>query len=90
MRQVGVLYPSPLQAVVPVELACADNITCHLREDRRHIQDQDVFLIKEHSNLPLNFEIAATDEMIKIAQKLNPHAVTLVPEKDKNSQPKEV
>ncbi len=77
----GTFYPSPLQAVVPVELAGADNITCHLREDRRHIQDRDVFLIKEQSNLPLNFEMAATYEMIALALKLKPHSVTLVPEK---------
>ena len=77
----GTKYPSPVQAVLLAELAGADNITCHLREDRRHIQDQDVFFIKDQSNLPLNFEMAATDEMVKIAFKLKPESVTLVPEK---------
>ena len=70
-----------MHAVSYLELAGADNITCHLREDRRHIQDNDVFYLKEQTNLPLNFEMAATEEMVAIALKLNPLAVTLVPEK---------
>ena len=63
------------------EMGGADNITCHLREDRRHIKDKDVELLKETINIPLNFEMAITDEMIAIAKKIRPHAVTLVPEK---------
>lgn len=74
-------YPSPTKAILLAELAGADNITCHLREDRRHIQDHDVFTIQQLSHLPLNFEMAATEEMLKIALKLRPHSITLVPEK---------
>lgn len=77
----GETYPSPVQAAVMAELGGASNITCHLREDRRHIRDRDVALLKETIQIPLNFEIAATEEMVKIAQKLRPPAVTLVPEK---------
>lgn len=74
-------YPSPVQAALFAELGGADNITCHLREDRRHIQDRDVYLLRETINIPLNFEIAVTEEMLKIAENVRPHAVTLVPEK---------
>ena len=74
-------YPNPIQAISYIESAGADNITCHLREDRRHIQDRDIFLLKDISSLPLNFEMAATDEMLNIAYKLEPQYVTLVPEK---------
>ena len=77
----GESYPDPVQAAVMAELGGADNITCHLREDRRHIQDRDVWLLKDTIKVPLNFEMAVTSEMIKIAKKLRPHAVTLVPEK---------
>lgn len=77
----GESYPSPVQAAVMAELGGADNITCHLREDRRHIRDADVRLLKETIQIPLNFEIAATDEMVRIAAEVVPHAVTLVPEK---------
>jgi pyridoxine 5-phosphate synthase len=77
----GESYPSPIQAASFAELGGADNITCHLREDRRHIKDQDVRLLKETIQVPLNFEIAATDEMVRIAAQVLPHAVTLVPEK---------
>lgn len=77
----GEAYPNPVQAAVMAELGGADNITCHLREDRRHIKDRDVFLLRETINIPLNFEMAATDEMVGIALKVKPHAVTLVPEK---------
>jgi pyridoxine 5-phosphate synthase len=77
----GEKYPSPTQAAVFAELGGADNITCHLREDRRHIQDRDVFSLKESINIPLNFEMAATEEMMTIARKVMPHAVTLVPER---------
>ncbi|HET9237019.1 MAG TPA: pyridoxine 5'-phosphate synthase [Oligoflexus sp.] len=77
----GESYPSPVQAAAFAELGGADNITCHLREDRRHIRDADVELLKRTIQVPLNFEIAATDEMVRIASSTKPHAVTLVPEK---------
>ena len=77
----GESYPDPVQAAVLCELGGADNITCHLREDRRHIQDRDVYSLKDTIKIPLNFEMGATEEMIRIAQQVNPHAVTLVPEK---------
>ena len=77
----GESYPSPVQAALLAELGGADNITCHLREDRRHIRDRDVELLREVIQIPLNFEMAVTDEMISFAKKLKPHAVTLVPEK---------
>lgn len=74
-------YPDPVQAAVLAELGGADNITCHLREDRRHVQDRDVLLLKETIKIPLNFEMAATQEMLAIAKRVKPHAVTLVPER---------
>ncbi len=77
----GETYPSPVQAAAFAELGGADNITCHLREDRRHIRDADVELLKRTIQVPLNFEIAATEEMVRIASETKPHAVTLVPEK---------
>ncbi len=77
----GEKYPDPVQAAVMAELGGADNITCHLREDRRHIQDRDVALLRQTIQVPLNFEMAATAEMIDIALKTKPHSVTLVPEK---------
>jgi pyridoxine 5-phosphate synthase len=77
----GESYPDPVQAAVMAELGGADNITCHLREDRRHIQDRDVYALKDTIKIPLNFEMACTPEMLAIAKKIKPHAVTLVPEK---------
>jgi pyridoxine 5-phosphate synthase len=77
----GESYPSPVHAAMVAEAAGADNITCHLREDRRHIRDNDVVQIKENILIPLNFEMGATEEMLKIANKVKPHFVTLVPEK---------
>ncbi|NRA44281.1 MAG: pyridoxine 5'-phosphate synthase [Oligoflexales bacterium] len=74
-------YPDPVQAAIFAELGGADNITCHLREDRRHIQDRDVKLLQETINIPLNFEMACTAEMLDLATQLKPSAVTLVPEK---------
>ncbi|MFK7826518.1 MAG: pyridoxine 5'-phosphate synthase [Oligoflexales bacterium] len=74
-------YPDPIQAAIFAELGGADNITCHLREDRRHIQDRDVRVLKETINIALNFEMACTTEMLSIAKQLLPSAVTLVPEK---------
>lgn len=77
----GEAYPDPVQAAVMAELGGADNITCHLREDRRHIRDRDVLLLKQSLGVPLNFEMAATAEMVAFAIQLKPHSVTLVPEK---------
>ncbi len=77
----GETYPSPVQAAVMAELGGADNITCHLREDRRHIRDADVRLLRDTIQIPLNFEIGATEEMVAYACDIVPHAVTLVPEK---------
>ena len=73
--------PDPVQFAFLAELGGADSITVHLREDRRHIQDRDVFLLKETIKTKLNLEMAATDEMLEIAKKLLPDYVTLVPEK---------
>ncbi len=74
-------YPDPVQAAVFAELGGASNITCHLREDRRHIRDRDVELLKELIKIPLNLEIAATEQMVALAEKTRAHSVTLVPEK---------
>ena len=73
--------PDPVQFAFLAELGGADSITVHLREDRRHIQDRDVFLLKKTIKTKLNLEMAATEEMLKIANKLLPDYVTLVPEK---------
>ena len=73
--------PDPVQFAFLAELGGADSITVHLREDRRHIQDRDVFLLKETIKTQLNLEMAATEEMLEIAKKLIPDYVTIVPEK---------
>mgnify|MGYP001202111216 CR=1 FL=1 len=73
--------PDPVQFAFLAELGGADSITVHLREDRRHIQDRDVFLLRETIKTKLNLEMAATEEMLKISKKLLPDYVTLVPEK---------
>ena len=73
--------PDPVQFAFLAELGGADSITVHLREDRRHIQDRDIFLLKETIKTKLNLEMAATEEMLEIAKKLYPDYVTLVPEK---------
>ncbi len=75
------IEPDPVQFAFLAELGGADSITVHLREDRRHIQDRDVFLLKETIKTKLNLEMAATEEMLEIAKKLLPDYVTLVPEK---------
>ena len=77
----GTCYPDPLEAAKIVKEAGADGITAHLREDRRHINDNDIKNLKMHQKLPLNLEMAVTDEMQKIALKTRPNAVCLVPEK---------
>ncbi|MFW5775430.1 MAG: pyridoxine 5'-phosphate synthase [Chitinivibrionales bacterium] len=73
--------PDPIQAAVLAELAGAHGITAHLREDRRHIQDRDIYLLKQTVSTHLNMEMAATNEMVQIAIDVTPHMVTLVPEK---------
>ena len=73
--------PDPVQFAFLAELGGADSITVHLREDRRHIQDRDIFLLKETIKTKLNLEMAATQEMLGIAKKLLPDYVTIVPEK---------
>ena len=77
----GGAYPDPLRAAKIAEAAGADGITAHLREDRRHISDADIEGLMEVLTVPLNFEMAATEEMQKIALRHKPHAVCLVPEK---------
>ncbi len=73
--------PDPLAAAVLVELAGADGLVVHLREDRRHIQDRDLRLLREVTRTKLDLEMAAGDEMVKIALNVRPDLVTLVPEK---------
>ena len=77
----GVSYPDPVKAAEIAIAAGADGITAHLREDRRHIRDADIRALKDRITKPLNFEMAATEEMLRIALEINPHAVCLVPEK---------
>jgi pyridoxine 5-phosphate synthase len=77
----GARYPEPVQAALVAEQAGADGITAHLREDRRHIQDRDIFLLKDMLHTRLNMEMAVTDEMVAIAVKVLPYACCLVPEK---------
>ncbi|NTU60549.1 MAG: pyridoxine 5'-phosphate synthase, partial [Deltaproteobacteria bacterium] len=73
--------PDPVWAVPLAELGGADQITLHLREDRRHIQDQDVVNVMAVASVPVNLEMAVTDEMVGIAVGLRPHSATLVPER---------
>jgi pyridoxine 5-phosphate synthase len=73
--------PDPVQAAFMAELAGAHGITAHLREDRRHIQDRDIHLLKQVVTTHLNLEMACTQEMVKIALDVQPAMVTLVPEK---------
>ena len=77
----GTIYPSPLEAALICENSGADSITLHLREDRRHIQDSDVVEIRSSLKTKMNLEMAATDEMIKIARQIKPQDCCLVPEK---------
>lgn len=77
----GSEWPDPLRAALLAEAAGADGITAHLREDRRHIRDADIEALKAGLGIPLNFECAATDEMLAIVLRTKPHAVCLVPEK---------
>jgi len=77
----GGRHPDPVRAALIAAQAGADGITAHLREDRRHIVDSDIERLMQEVTLPLNFEMAATDEMLAIAKKHRPHAACIVPEK---------
>ncbi len=77
----GTLYPDPIQAAIEAEQAGADAITLHLREDRRHIQDRDVEMLKDILQTRMNLEMAVTDEMLAIAEKIRPAECCLVPER---------
>ena len=77
----GETYPSPLKAALLAEKYGANSITIHLREDRRHIKDKDLIQIKKKIQIPLNLEMAATKEMLKISLKHKPNYVCIVPEK---------
>lgn len=77
----GTRYPDPLQAALVAEQAGADSITAHLREDRRHIQDRDIYGLKERLHTKLNLEMAVTDAMVAIALDVKPEACCLVPER---------
>lgn len=77
----GGAVPDPVRAAIVAQEAGADGITAHLREDRRHIGDADIEALMEALKVPLNFEMAATDEMQQIALRHKPHAVCIVPEK---------
>lgn len=79
----GESYPSPLRAAILAEKSGADSVTIHLREDRRHINDLDLKVIKRKIKIPLNLEIAATNEMVNIALKRKPPFICIVPEKRK-------
>jgi len=75
------VYPDPVRAAKLAVAAGADGITAHLREDRRHIRDEDIERIRAEAGAPLNFEMAATEEMLEIALRHRPHAACIVPEK---------
>ena len=77
----GGRHPDPVRAAKLAIAAGCDGITAHLREDRRHIRDDDIARLKAEIDKPLNFEMAATREMVDIALKTRPHAACLVPEK---------
>jgi pyridoxine 5-phosphate synthase len=74
-------HPDPVRAAFAAAQAGADGITAHLREDRRHIRDEDIAALMQHLQVPLNLEMAATAEMLDIALRHRPHAVCIVPEK---------
>ena len=77
----GTRYPDPIQAAIEAEQAGADAITLHLREDRRHIQERDVEMLKDILLSRMNLEMAVTDEMLAIAERIKPEECCLVPEK---------
>ena len=76
-----VRYPDPVQAALAAEQAGADSITVHLREDRRHIQERDVYLLREVMLTPMNLEMAVTEEMLAFAEGVKPEFCCLVPER---------
>src|SRR5215469_422606 len=77
----GGRHPDPVRAAKLAIAAGCDGITAHLREDRRHIRDDDIARLKAEIDKPLNFEMAATEEMVRIAIDTRPHAACLVPER---------
>ena len=77
----GGIHPDPVKAAILAQKSGADGITVHLREDRRHIRDEDLKRLKKEIKLPINLEMAATKEMLEIALKTKPNAVCIVPEK---------
>jgi pyridoxine 5-phosphate synthase len=77
----GTRYPDPIQAAIAAESAGADSITLHLREDRRHIQERDVRMLRDILQTRMNLEMAVTDEMLAIAEQLRPEDCCLVPER---------
>lgn len=77
----GTRYPDPIQAAIESEQAGADGITLHLREDRRHIQERDVAMLKDILQTRMNLEMAVTDEMLAIAERIKPSDCCLVPER---------
>jgi pyridoxine 5-phosphate synthase len=77
----GGAFPDPVRAAILAEQSGADGITAHLREDRRHISDSDIVRLTDAITIPLNLEMAATEEMLAIALKARPHAACIVPEK---------
>ncbi len=82
LRQLrGTAYPDPIKAALLAEKAGADTITLHLREDRRHIQDKDVEVLRKKLHVPMNLEMAATKQMLQIAQRIRPQHACLVPER---------
>ncbi len=80
-QQRGTIYPDPVVAAALAELAGAEGVTVHLREDRRHIQERDVEILRSTVQTRLNLEMAATDAMVELACRIRPDIVTLVPEK---------
>ena len=76
----GTAYPDPVTAAYAAQRAGADSITVHLREDRRHIQERDVRLLRDNLDIPLNLEMAVTEEMLAIAEAIRPTYCCLVPE----------
>ena len=77
----GGAHPDPVDAALAAITAGADGITAHLREDRRHIRDDDIHRLRQRITVPLNLEMAATEEMVAIALSLRPHAACIVPER---------
>jgi len=77
----GVDYPDPVEAALLAEGAGADGITVHLREDRRHIQERDVEVLRRRLRVPLNLEMAVSEDVVGVALRVRPHAACLVPEK---------